>query len=66
MSCRQVARPFSNGLSSGSIHDEIKVIAPIRSELEDLVNELPDGNIITVGAKTFPLRGSVVPGRFQW
>ena len=36
-----------------SIHDEIKVVTPIRYDLEDLVNELPDGNIITVGANVF-------------
>ena len=40
-------------LPDGSIHDEFKVVTPIRYELEDVVNELPDGNIITVGVKRF-------------
>ena len=38
---------------AGSIHDEIKVVAPIRYELEVLVNQLPDGNTITVLAVRF-------------
>ena len=29
------------------------MVTPIRYELEDVVNELPDGNIITVGVKRF-------------
>ena len=41
-----IAERMTNELT-GSIHDEIKVVAPIRYELEDLVNELPDATLLS-------------------
>ena len=70
MSCSQVARPFSKGLSAWRMRLTTLSSSTMRSRrllrfVTDwriyFVFELPDRNIITVGCQSFPLRGSVVP-----
>ena len=43
--------------------NESTTLDPSTMKIKD---ELPDGNIITVGAERFFLRGSVVTAKFDW